>query len=60
MKTIEEYRRKVTYRYDINVRVENGEPHYVVTDRQTGAVTSCDYSEEDLNETIMELLGTVA
>lgn len=57
-KTIDDLLLRVQARYDVATKIENGEPHFIFTDRDTGAVTSCDYSTVDFNMTVIELLGT--
>lgn len=42
-------------RFNINVVVENGYPHYKITDNKTGKTVHCDFNE--LNETMYEMMG---
>ena len=42
-------------RLNIKVVVENGQPHYKISDTKTGNIIHCDFNE--LNETIYELIG---
>lgn len=42
-------------RFNINVVVENGYPHYKITDNITGKTVHCDFNE--LNVTLDELMG---
>lgn len=42
-------------RFKVNVVVQNGHPHYLVHDTETGNEIHCEFGE--LNETIWEMEG---
>lgn len=55
-RTIEDMEIIVNRRFRVTVSYDEETPRYVFTDKQTGASTSCDYSKEDFNQTVAELL----